>query len=125
MKLCAVSYGKLFRSIDSNEDSCGTADSEDAVHEPIRLQQPKLPDLESHLHVEHAQVIADIEKKFSDDAEFSCCSCERLLQRKQVTAFTFSETKFCSDILKTHVSQSNSVCQYCRSFLNKNNMPCI
>ena len=98
LKLCAVSYDKLFRSIDSNEDSCGTADSEDAVHQPIRLQQPKLPDLESHLHVEHTQVIADIEKKFSDDAEFSCCSCERLLQRKQVTAFTFSETKFCSDI---------------------------
>ena len=63
LKLCAVSYDKLFRSIDSNEDSCGTADSEDAVHQPIRLQQPKLPDLESHLHVEHAQVIADIEKK--------------------------------------------------------------
>ena len=63
LKLCAVSYDKLFRSIDSNEDSCGTADSEVAVHQPIRLQQPKLPDLESHLHVEHAQVIADIEKK--------------------------------------------------------------
>ena len=63
LKLCAVSYDKLFRSIDSNEDSCGTANSEDAVHQPIRLQQPKLPDLESHLHVEHAQVIADIEKK--------------------------------------------------------------
>ena len=64
LKLCAVSYDKLFRSIDSNEDSCGTADSEVAVHQPIRLQQPKLPDLESHLHVEHAQVIADIEKNF-------------------------------------------------------------
>ena len=63
-KLCAVSYDKLFRSIDSNEDSCSTADSEDAVHQPIRLQQPKLPDLESHLHVEHAQVIVDIEKSF-------------------------------------------------------------
>ena len=96
-KLCAVSYGKLFSSIDSNEDSCGTADSEVAVHQPIKLQHPKLPDLESHLHVE-----------LSDDAEFSCCSCERLLQRKQVTPFTFSETKFCSDIwikLKTRFSE--------------------
>ena len=45
------------------------------------------------------------------------------------------DTALCSDIwikLKTHVSQSNSeansqthyVCQYCRSFLNKNNMSC-
>ena len=76
--------GKLFNSIDSNEDSCGTADSEDAVDQPIRLQQPKLPDLESHLHVEHAEVIAEVEKKFSDDAEFSCCSCERLLQRNRL-----------------------------------------
>ena len=97
-KLQAVSYGKLFSSIDSNEDSCGAADSGDAVDEPIRLQQPNLPDLESHLHVEHAELIAEVEKKFYDDAEFSCCSCEWLLQRKQVTAYTFSETKFCSDI---------------------------
>ena len=44
LKLCAVSYGKLFSSIDSNEDSCGAADSGDAVDEPIRLQQPNLPD---------------------------------------------------------------------------------
>ena len=66
MKLCAVSYGKLFSSIDSNEDSCGAADLGDAVNEPIRLQQPNLPDLESHLHVEHAELIAEVEKKFSD-----------------------------------------------------------
>ena len=108
MKLCAVSYGKLFSSIDSNEDSCGAADLGDAVDEPIRLQQPNLPDLESRLHVEHAELIAEVEKKFSDDAEFSCCSCERLFQRKQVTAFTFSETKFCSDIwikLKTRFAE--------------------
>ena len=60
LKLCAVSYGKLFSSIDSNEDSCGAADSGDAVDEPIRLQQPNLPDLESHLHVEHAELIAEV-----------------------------------------------------------------
>ena len=108
LKLCAISYGKLFSSIDSNEDNCGAADSGDAVDEPIRLQQPNLPDLESHLHVEHAELIAEVEKKVSDDAEFSCCSCERLLQRKQVTAFTFSETKLCSDIwikLKTRFAE--------------------
>ena len=63
LKLCAVSYGKLFSSIDSNDDSCGAADSEDAIDEPIRLQQHKLPDLESHLHVEHAELIAEVEKK--------------------------------------------------------------
>ena len=56
-KLCGISHCELFSS-DSNEDSCGAADSEDAVDQPIRLQQPNLPDLESHLHVEHAEFIA-------------------------------------------------------------------
>ena len=59
-KLCGISHCKLFSS-DSNEDSCGAADSEDAVNQPIRLQQPNLPDLESHLHVEHAELIANVE----------------------------------------------------------------
>ena len=90
LKLCAVSYGKQFSSIDSNDDSCGAAESEDAVDEPIRLQHHKLPDLELHLHVEHAELIAEVEKRFSDDAEFSCCSCEWLLQRKQVHSLTQS-----------------------------------
>ena len=104
--------------------------------QPIRLQQPNLPDIETDLYVEHAELIADIEKRFADDAEYPCCSCERLLQRKQVTKFKFSDDKFCSDAwrdLKLHISQNNSqaaylqphyVCQYCRPILNKNNMPC-
>ena len=57
--MCGISHCKLFSS-DSNEDSCGAADSEDAVDQPIRLQQPNLPDLESHLHVEHAALIANV-----------------------------------------------------------------
>ena len=40
-KLCGISHCKLFSS-DSNEDSCGTADSEDAVDQPIRLAPGKL-----------------------------------------------------------------------------------
>ena len=59
-KLCAISYCKLLSSKGSSDDSCGAVDSVDAVDQPIRLQQHKLPDLESHLHVEHAEVIADI-----------------------------------------------------------------
>ena len=54
-------------------------DSEDL---PIRLQKPKLPDLESELHINRTELIAELEKKFADDAEFPCCSCERLFQRK-------------------------------------------
>ena len=34
----------------------------------------------------------------ADDPEFPCCSCERLMQRKQVTAFKFSDSKFFSNM---------------------------
>ena len=131
-KLCAISdYNDLLKTCSSDS----AADVEDGDSQLIRLQQPNLPDLETDLYIEHAELIADIEKKFADDAECPCCSCERLLQRKQVTKFKFSDAKFCSDVwrdLKLHISQNNSqaalqphyVCQYCRPILNKNNMPC-
>ena len=75
-----------------------------------------------------------LKKKFADDAEFPCCSCERLLQRKQVTAFAFSDAKFCSNMwksLKAHILEGDSgadtkkhyVCQYCRPMLNSDRMP--
>ena len=70
----------------------------------------------------------------ADDPEFPCCSCERLMQRKQVTAFKFSDSKFCSNMwenLKDHISKENPnagktthyVCCYCRVQLDKDNMP--
>ena len=106
----------------------------DDTEEPRSLQQPKLLDLESDLHVTHAALIAEVEKKFASDVEFPCCSCKRLLQRKQVTAFAFSDAKFCSNMwksLKAHILEGDSeantkthyVCQYCRPLLNKNGMP--
>ena len=80
-------------------------------------------------------MIAELEKKLGDDLQFACCSCERLLQRKRVTAFEFSEsTKFKSDKwheLKAYMYVSDSeatsktlyVCQYCRPILNKDKLP--
>ena len=67
--------------------------------------------MESDLHVEYAEIIADVEKHIEYDAKFPCCSCERLFQRKKVTEFKFSAEKFSSDVwklLKQHMSQSNS-----------------
>ena len=71
----------------------------------------------------------------ADDPEFPCCSCERLHQRKQVTAFKFHEAKFSSNMwkhLKAHIlklnpdarTQTHYVCQYCRPKLNADQMPC-
>ena len=48
----SISYCKLLSSNGSSADSFGAAVSEDTVDQPIRLQQPKLPNLESHLHVQ-------------------------------------------------------------------------
>ena len=128
-KICGVSDYTPLITTELSSGSC-VADAE----EPRSLQQPKLPDLELDLHVRHAALIAEIEKKFADDAEFPCCSCERLLQRKQVTAFAFSDAKFCPDMwksLKAHIlkgdseadSKTHYVCQYCRPMLNKDRMP--
>ena len=85
-------------------------DSDCNIEMPLGLQEPKLPDLEANMHVKHAALIAEIEKKFADDAEFPCCCCERLLQRKQVTAFAFSDAKFCSNMwksLKAHILEGD------------------
>ena len=82
-------YRKLFSS-EHNSNSTGT----NCASKPtVDIQMPNLPDVESVLQVKHAQMIAELEKKRADDPEFACCSCERLLQRKSVTAFDFSENK--------------------------------
>ena len=144
--LCAGDFKKLVRICDienykvlfSANSISADAVSVDAVADdtdlPIGLQKPNLPDLESELHVQYAAIICEVEKKFADDAEFPCCSCERLLLRKQVTAFKLSNAKFNSEkwkSLKRHILQNNSdaasqthyVCQYCRPVLNKDKMP--
>ena len=99
-----------------------------------QFQEPNLPDLEPYLQVEHAELIKVFEKKLAGDPKFPCCSCERLLQRKQVTALKYSYRKFSSSMWKTlkhHVSERNPnaanethyVCAYCRVRLNRNEMP--
>ena len=133
--ICGIKqdYKKLFTA-SSCDASSTVALVDDDTDLPIRLQQPNLPDLESELCVQYADIISEVEKQFSDDAEFPCCSCERLLLRKQVTAFKFSDAKFSSEMWKTlkqHILQTNSgaasethyVCQYCRPILNKDSMP--
>ena len=97
-ELCHVSdYKDLCKACSSNDDD-SAAGLDHGSSQPIKLQEQKLPDIESDLHVEYAELIADVEKHFDDDAEFPCCSCERLFQRKKVTEFKFSAEKFSSDV---------------------------
>ena len=58
--------------------------SSDLTDKPSVAQKPNMPDIESELCIKHANVIVELEKKLADDPEFACCSCERLLQRKNV-----------------------------------------
>ncbi|KAL5505166.1 hypothetical protein EMCRGX_G006558 [Ephydatia muelleri] len=53
--------------------------------------------IERDLKVTHADLIAELQSKFNDDAEFAYCSCERLFQRKQVSCVNFSLDKYETD----------------------------
>ena len=91
-KICGIEdYKVLFAASSDSADASSVAALVDDTDLPIRLQQPHLHDLETELHVRYAAIISEVEKLFADDAEFPCCSCERLFLRKQVTAFKFSD----------------------------------
>ena len=60
--------------------------SADSVDQPIRLQQPNLPNLETDMHLENAELIANVEKKFLKMQNFLS-----LLPREQATAFQFPQ----------------------------------
>ena len=54
--------------------------------------------IEHHLLISHADEIAEVQARWKDDPEFSCCSCERLHQRKQVSGVDFTRDKYHTDI---------------------------
>ena len=87
-KLCNTEdYKRMFGCVNSE-----TSDTTSVEDKPLVLQQPKLPGLESELIIQNASMIQQLESLLADDPEFPCCSCERLHQRKNVTAFKFSES---------------------------------
>ena len=86
VQLCGLSDYKVLFKACSVDEACSSAIhvglEDDDTSQLIRLQEPKLPAVESDVEsdVEHAELIEAIEKDFSDDAQFPCCSCERLFQ---------------------------------------------
>ena len=120
-------YRKLFSSDLSGEASF--------ARPSVDIQKPNMPDIESELCIKYANMVAELEKKLADNPEFASCSCERLLQRKNVTAFDFSESKkFTSsmwEVLRAYMYMSDPeapnkthyVCQYCRPILNRDQLP--
>ena len=83
VKFCyADDYQKILSSATVMDTSSNVSSIQNAR---IALQQLKLPDLEADLYLGYTEMIVNLEKKLSDDAEFARCSCERLHQRRQVT----------------------------------------
>ena len=105
-----TNYDKFLVASNDSADHYSPESSGEA--QAVLYQQPNLPDLEAYLHVQYAEVISKLEKKMANDPEFPCCSCEQLMQRKEVTAFKFSDSKFCSNMwenLKDHVSKETQM----------------
>ena len=94
---------------------------------------PSLGSIKHHLLISNADVIAEVQARWTDDPEFPCCSCERLHQRKQVSGVDFTcDDKYHTDIwmwlrayLTEHGFDQNDlyVRMYCRPLLNANKMP--
>ena len=69
--------------------------SVDGVEHPIVSEDNSssgLGCIERGLIVTHAGLIAELQSKFNDDAEFACCSCERLCQRNKCLMKTLALT---------------------------------
>ena len=86
------------------------------------------------MQVQYAKVFEEYKKKLNDDAEYSCCSCERLLTKASDTQFTIDTKKFTSNqwlALKTYLAERDEdinskvyyVCTYCCPLLNQNKLP--
>ena len=123
-------YNKLFQT-----DSMGASHKVRVGSRPeLVIQHPNLPNLESELYVDHAVLIAKLDKKVVDDPEFMCCSCEQLHCRKNVTAFEFDESKkFISTMwyaLRAYMfmcdpdapQKTHYMCSYCRLILNSDDL---
>ena len=84
-------YAKFLGPSNDSADHYSPENSGEA--QAVLYQQPNLPDIEAYMHIEYAKLISKLEMKMADDPEFPCCSCERLMQRKQVTDLKLSAKK--------------------------------
>ena len=90
------------------------------------------PDLEMHIQVSHAKLIAAYKKKLEDYAQHPCCSCHVLFKREYVTRVQFSdklgavwselkEFMTCND--SSASTKTHFMCNYCKPTIKKGKMP--
>jgi len=116
---------------DATVDAFAGQDNESAM---LLCSEQGMPHIETHLQVTYAQAIEDCHAKLQDDPEHACISCQRPLQQKSLTKISVPCKKFAIDMwekLKRYTlevdptvqSQALYVCDYCRTCLNKNELP--
>ena len=91
----------------------------------------KMQDVESSLLLTHAQLKAD--KVLDDYAEYVCCSCEQLYQRKSVSRVKLSDNLVTVvwPTLKAYIVENNPnassevlyMCTYCMPLIKKDKLP--
>ena len=90
------------------------------------------PDLEKHLEIQHAKIMALYKKDLEDYPQNPCCSCNMLFRRKQGKKVCFSDElgsvwpELKEFILKGDPQASKKtlfMCDYCKSSLRQNKMP--
>ena len=99
----------------------------DVVYEMSVDDVDEMQDVESSLLLTHAQLITDYDKVLDDHAEYVCCSCERLYQRKSVSRVKLSDNlgTVVWPTLKAYIVENNPnassevlcMCTYCKPLI--------
>ena len=132
--LCSGSVEELIQLLGFQDDlpKLFSEDGEEHAVVSEDHSSPGLGCIEAHLIITHADLMAELQSKFQDDAEYPCCSCERLCRRAAVSCVDFSHlTKYQTAVwlaLKAHILTTSGteqlyICKHCLPFLNKNTVP--
>ena len=127
-------FAFLMNNLDGDSESLLSNDVE-KTHELTEIAHSVLRrrDLELHLQVTHAGLIAEYQKAVEDYPQNPCCSCQQLHQRRNVTKVNFSNKlgntvwpvlkQFMLRDNKQAADETHFMCNYCKSSMKHDKMP--
>ena len=127
-------FAFLMNNLDGDSESLLSNDVE-KTHELTEIAHSVLRrrDLELHLQVTHAGLIAEYQKAVEDYPQNPCCSCQQLHQRRNVTKVNFSNKmgntvwpalkQFMLRDNKQAADETHFMCNYCKSGMKHDKMP--
>ena len=127
-------FAFLMNNLDGDFDSLLSNDVE-TTHELTETAHSVLRrrDLELHLQITHAGLIAEYQKAVEDYPQNPCCSCQQLHQRRNVTKINFSNRlgdtvwpalkQFMLRDNKQAADETHFMCNYCKSSMKHDKMP--